>query len=174
MCKVSTGLIVKGIIVSIIYLVLAINFVFLSPKTVPSFDKLQVFEVQGNEINCVEDRNKNPKYTKIKGEINGIAIKTYDLGTERCLQVFGMINRFISTTPRPNTYKIYLEEDKVRIFGKSWLLYQVEANGKVLLSYEESSQHYLKSRKLFFYISLGVLAFFTIMIGINIFKRAKK
>ncbi|WP_025743514.1 hypothetical protein [Aquimarina pacifica] len=174
MSKISPILIIKGSLLFIIYGFLAINFVFRTPQTVPKFEELEVFEVDKGDISCVESAKKNPNYTKIIGVLDSKEIKTYDLGTKKCLSVLGINSKYISNKNQSEKYKIYVEHDEVRIFGEGWLLYQIEANGEILLSYEETSIAYLKSRKKFFYISLIVLVLLMFPVFRMIYKKVKK
>ena len=165
---------VKAFLLFIVYGVLAINFVFLAPKTVPEFKALQKFEIKKDDMYCVESGKKNPAYTKIMGKIGDKELKTYDLGTDRCLQIFGITSTFIQYKEQPVKYTIYVEDDKGRIFGDGWLLYQIEANGEILLPYEETSKAYLHGRKKFFYIALGVLLLMAVPMLGSLYKKIKK
>lgn len=162
MKKLTLPLIIKSSLLFIVYIGLAIKFVFLTPQTVPHFDELEMFEISSDSIYCVESLKKNPDYTKIKGVLNGKEIKTYDIGTKRCLEVFGITQQFIRYKTPPKTYKIYVEKDEIRLFGEGYRLFQIETNNDVLLGYEETSKHYLKTRKKFFYFSVGIFIFISI------------
>ena len=90
------------------------------------------------------------------------------------MQVFGITSTFIQYKEQPEKYTIYVEDDKGRIFGDGWLLYQIEANGEILLPYEETSKAYLHGRKKFFYIALGLLLLMAVPMFGSLYKKIKK
>ncbi|GAA4847155.1 hypothetical protein [Algivirga pacifica] len=160
----------KSIALSIIYLTLSINVLFFSPHKVPPLEELQRVEIAGDGIACVKSVKKNPKYTKIQGTFDEKEIKSYEMGTERCLQIFDITPYFIRLSPQPDSYTVYLAEDKARIFGEGYTIYQIEANGKILLPYKESAEAIQKQLDLFLYISIGFFSLMGVLLVVNLKK----
>ncbi|TYP99164.1 hypothetical protein C7447_102483 [Tenacibaculum adriaticum] len=173
MTKKITGSIIKGLLIGAVYLTLAIKIVFLSPQEVPAFKDLKKIEIDSDSIYYVKSKKKNDAYTKITGTFNGKELRSIELGTKRCQEIFGITSTFIRIRKKPDSYTLYLEEDKQRIFGSGYLIYQIEVNKEVLLPYEETSNLYLKSRKKFFYIAVAFLLFIAAILFLNLYKAIK-
>lgn len=93
------------------------------------------------------------------GNYNGVEMRSIALGKKRGLDLLGSNEYFLQVREKPDQYKLLIDKNHHTLFGKRYIIYQIEADGKVLLSYEESAKKKQSELNLFFYMSIGFFVF---------------
>ena len=141
----------------VVYLVLSIYFLFLSPHKVPFQRALTSVSISSDSLFCMVPQNPDESY--MGGNYKGVELRSIALGKTRGLNLLGSNEYFLQVREKPDRYKLLIDMNHHTLFGKRYIIYQIEADDKVLLSYEESAKQKQSELNTFFYMSLGFFAF---------------
>lgn len=141
----------------VVYLVLSVYFLFMSPHKVPLKEELTPVSISSDSLFCMVPQNPDDSY--MGGNYEGVELRSIALGKKRGLNLLGSNEYFIQVREKPDRYKLLIDKHSHTLFGKRYIIYQIEANGKVLLSYEESAPKQQYDLDLFFYLAIGFFAF---------------
>ena len=148
---------IRGGLLFVVYLVLSVYFLFLSPHKVPTKEALSTVSISSDSLFCMIPQNPNESY--LGGNCDGVEMRSIALGKKRGLNLLGSNEYFIQVREKPDRYKLLIDENSHTLFGKRYIIYQIEANDKVLLNYDESAGKEQSELNLFFYISIAFFAF---------------
>ena len=140
-----------------VYLVLSVYFLFLSPHKVPQIEVLTSISIPSDSLFCMIPQNPDESY--MGGNYEGVELRSIALGKKRGLNLLGSNEYFLQVREKPDQYKLLIDKNHHTLFGKRYIIYQIEADNKVLLNYEESASQMQSELNIFFYLSLGFFAF---------------
>ena len=151
---ISPYYLLKGLMLGVVYLTLAVYMVFFVPRTVPSKAELQTVRLGGDELVLSYNKDANTSY--FTGTYGGIELRSVTLTLKAGLELYGTNEFFIQMKERPPYYELMIARAPT-LFGERYSIYQLADDKEVLLSYEFSSGVMQRERNNFFYFGLAFL-----------------
>lgn len=131
-------------LISLVLFSASIYLVFFFSDSSPGFNELVKINVKKNQVACMEYRSsKKPTY---QVELINYTNSAYSitLTNEECAKIASALSAAGST-------RLLVDQSPPRLFGNRWDIYQVEADEKVVLSYQKTINSRATQSKEFFY-----------------------
>lgn len=168
--KLKPYLQIKGLLIAVLYLTLAVFFVFFVPKTVPEKTDLETIRVSEDALDLAYNKSADTSY--FTGTYDGAEMKSVTLTFKSGLELYGTNEVFLQIKERPEYYELKIFKDKT-LFGERYSIYQIADEKKVLLRYDFSAQIKQSEKNKFFIAGLVILGFFGFILIRTLVKKVK-
>lgn len=145
----------KGLLLTIVYLLLSVFFVFFVPKSVPNKSDLETIKLPEDSLKLIYNKSANTSY--FSGSYKNAELKTIELTFKEGLKLYGTNEVFIQLKERPKFYELMIYKNKT-LFNNIYTIYQLSDSEDVLIPYNYSAKIIQKKKNQFFFISLAFLA----------------